>query len=98
MGEPFIESWSIRGWQRVPLMEPCDRMREAADPKREVERRTMTWPPRLQVGVTEPREPGIVGREPVHLDEESEGLEQRDERVADRRIAPVEHAEPAVPD
>lgn len=87
MGEPFIESWSITGRQRVPLMEPCDRVREAADPEREVERRTMIRSPRLQVGVPKPREPGIVGREPVHLDQESERLEQREERVADRRVA-----------
>ena len=46
-------------------------------------------PPRLEVGVAEPREPRVAGREAVVQLEEAEGDDERGERVADRGIAPV---------
>ena len=50
--------------------------------------------PRLQVCVAESLEPRVRRRQPGDLFEESEGDDERRERVRDRRVAPIEYAQP----
>src|SRR6266851_9454721 len=80
--------------ERIALPAPCDRMRKPADTDREFERLFQAAPPRLEVGVAQPAEPGVIGTKSVELLEEPERLEQREKGMRDRRVSPIDDAEP----
>src|SRR6266851_8448261 len=71
-------------------------MRKPADTDREFERLFQAAPPRLEVGVAQPMEPGVIGTKSVELLEEPERLQQRKEGMRDRRVSPIDDAEPTV--
>ena len=73
---------------------PGERVRERADADRKREGVGETRAPRLQIRVAEPGEPRVRGRQLVRLLEETEGDDERRERVRDRRVAPIEYAQP----
>src|SRR5262249_36197920 len=91
---PPVELWVRVLRQRVPLPRPCERMRERADADRESERVGETATPRLQIRVAQPREPRIARRQVVDLLQEPERDTERCEGVRDRRVAPIEEAQP----
>src|SRR5919197_2971121 len=96
--EPPVELRTFLLGEMVALTHPGDHMREAADADRELEDLGESLPPRLQVGVAQPREPRVARRELRELLEEAEGHDQRGERMGDRRVSPVEEPEPLVLD
>jgi hypothetical protein len=69
-------------------------MREAADAERQRESVGESASPRLQIRVAQPREPRIVRGQRVDLFEEPERDDERRKGMRDRRVAPVEHAQP----
>ena len=73
-----------------------DGVSERPDAHGEGERLHHAVSPRFQVRVTEPIEPGIVGGKSAFLLEETEGHDQRPERVGDGRVAPVQYAQVTV--
>src|SRR5207247_1898045 len=79
--------------QVIPLSLPCDGVGEGADAHGQRERARQTAPPRLEVGVAQPRKPRARGRQSVHLLEEPECNEEGREGVRDRGITPVDHAQ-----
>ncbi len=57
-------------------------MRKPADTDRELERLFQAAPPRLEVGVAQPAEPGVIGTKSVELLEEPERLQQGEKGCA----------------
>src|SRR5262245_24852266 len=78
--EPAVELRPEVLGEVVALPLPRDRMREAADPHRELEGLELAAAPRLEVGIAEPREPRARRRQPVAFLEEPERLDERGER------------------
>src|SRR5262249_35469799 len=76
---------------------PCARVRERADADRERERAAKTATPRLQVRIAQAREPRIGRWQLGGLLQESERDDERRKRVRDRRVAPVDQAQPLAP-
>src|SRR5438067_2297878 len=90
--EPGVEFDALGQQHRVAVAEPRERVCDDPDSLSEVERRDLAAP-RLEERVAKPG----VGRIPRrHLDdllEDAEGDDEREERVRDRRVAPVEDAQ-----
>src|SRR5919198_2495560 len=80
--------------QVVPLPRPCQHVRERAHADREREGALEAVTPGLQIRVAQPREPRVGRRQLVELFEEAERDDERCEGVRDRRVAPVEQAQP----
>src|SRR2546428_7762352 len=77
----------------IPLPGPCDRMRKPADADRDFESLLQSAPPRLQVRIPKPAEPGVIGSEVVELLEEPERHHQREKGMRDRGVSPIHDSE-----
>src|SRR5438132_11681324 len=87
--EPPVELRPLRWRQRGTLRQPRDRMGKTAEAKRQIEGLPPIAAPRLEIRVTQPREPRIVRGETVLLGKEPGRDEQREVRMRDRRVSPI---------
>src|SRR5438477_9058073 len=79
-----VEVGPCLGRECITLPGPRDRMRKPADADRDFESLFQSTPPRLQICVTQPREPWVIGSEVIDLLEESERHHQGEEGMRDR--------------
>src|SRR3954462_5273401 len=94
--EPAVEALAEALRKPFALACPRDRVREDPDALGQLERVLLPRAPGLEVGVSEAGEPRVFGVEARCLLEEAERHDERRERMADRGVAPVEHAEAPV--